>query len=388
MNALAELGARIVPVIPDGQLITRVAVAGRELELSGVTAAATIRFGRVDPSDGPTASTLSLELIDLVDAHGIACGDLLEVDTAGGVPRFRGWITDLEQSWDPAGRVAITAAGNLARVSLRQIGTADYPQEAWSARVARVFADAEWTAYTVQAAPAGNDPLVAARLAAQTTLGNELANLAATQAAAVVDLPDGSILVQAIYARQYLSAPVLELPPDHVLWAPDWVQTLDVVNVVDVTYGTLEDSHTVTSRNTESVARYGERSTVVGSTFASSGPAALFGGEMVVRRGYPRWLLPDVQVLGMVTPVIGGLVLLTELPAGSPVVGSWQPVCEGWTDVLEGDAWTTTVQLSDSIRSGMSIPWRAVPAGVQWLEVDPDCKWTDAVDLNHLLGVS
>ena len=182
-----------------------------------------------------------------------------------------------------------------------------------------------------------------------------------------------------------LVQPLLKLP-DRVLYAPDWVQSLDVVNVADVTYGTLEDSHTVTARNTESVARYGERSTVVGSTFAASGPAAAFGGEMVVRRGYPHWLLPDVQVLGMVTPVIGGLVLLTELPAGSPVVGSWQPVCEGWTDVLEGDAWTTTVQLSDSIRSGMSIPWRAVPADVQWNEVDPGCHWSDAYDLNHLLG--
>jgi hypothetical protein len=374
-------------VIPDGQLITRVGVAGRDLDLDGVTAAATIRFGRVDPSDGPTASTITLDLIDLADAHPIACGDLLEVDVMAGVPRFRGWVTDLAESWDPSGHVTLTAAGNLARIYRRHIGAAaDWPEESWSARVARVFAEADWTAYTVQAAP--ENPRVAARLASESTLGYELENLAATQGAAVVDLPDGSVLVQAVGARQALADAALSIPPELVLWAPGWSQSLDVVNVVDVAYGVTEDSHTVSARNADSITRYGERSSGVSSTFATEAAAAEFGAAMVNRRGYPHWLLPAVQVLGMVTPLIGGLVLLHDLPAGGPVVGTWQPVCEGWTDVLEGTAWTSTVQLSDPIRSGMGLSWRSVPPDVLWQDIDPACRWQDAASLTNLIGAA
>lgn len=373
-------------VIPNGQLIGRVSVGGRNLNLAGVTASVTIRFGRVDPTDAPTASTLALDLVDLADAHPIACGDLIEVDLIGGAPRFRGWVTDLAQTWDEAGHLSLIGAGNLARIYRRKVGSSDWPQEAWSARVARVFAEAAWAAYSVQAGP--DDPPVAARLGSTTTLGAELENLAATAAAAICDLPDGSVLVQAMTARQAITVPVLVLPPELVLWAPDWSQSLDVVNVVDAGYGTIEDPHTVTSRNESSVTKYGERQASVASTFALAADAGAYGAAMVNRRGFPHWLVPTVQLAGEVTPAIGALVMLRDLPAGSPIGSVWQPVCEGWTDTLTGDAWQTMLQVSDPIRSGMTLPWRNLPSDLIWQAVAPACTWADSFDLNHLIGAA
>jgi hypothetical protein len=246
------------------------------------------------------------------------------------------------------------------------------------------MAEANWTAYAVQTGT--DDPLVAARLASETTAASELANLAATASAAICDLPDGSILVQAIGARQAITAPVLVLPPELVLFAPDWTQTLDVVNVCEVAYGTTADPHTVTSRNADSVALYGERSGSVAGVLALAPDAAAFGALVVIRRGYPHWIVPSIQLAGLVTPTIGALVLLSELPAGSPLGAIWEPVCEGWTDTLAGDSWLTMLQVSDPVRSGMSIPWRNVPAWLTWSGVSPACSWAEAFDLPHLLG--
>lgn len=373
-------------MIPNGQLIGRVAIAGNDLELADVTATVTIRFGRVDPADSPTASTLQLELLDLDASSRYACGDLIELDLIDTTPRFRGQVTDLQQSWGPGAALSLTAVGNLARVSRRKVGNADWPQEPWSSRVARLFADADgWSAFAID--PATPNPLVAARLAAETTVEAELSNLAVTAAAAVVDLPDGSILLQPIAARTVLAVPVLELPPELVLWAPDWLQSLDVVNVVDVSYGTSQDTHTVTSRNTDSVTRYGERQGSVGSTFALEADAAAFGAAMVNRRGYPHWIVPSVQLAGMVTPRIGGIAHITELPEGSPHGSAWGPVIEGWTDTLVGDSWQTMLQLSDPIRSGVSLRWRDVPSPVHWMDVDPATSWAEAVTLESLGAV-
>jgi hypothetical protein len=114
-------------VIPNGQLIGRVKIGARTLSLAGVTASVTIRFGRVDPSDPPTASSISLDLIDLTDAHPIACGDLIEVDLIGAIPRFRGWVMDLAQTWGDTGSLTVVEVGNLRDLS-PQIGGADWPQ--------------------------------------------------------------------------------------------------------------------------------------------------------------------------------------------------------------------------------------------------------------------
>ena len=371
-------------MIPNGQLIGRVSIGGDDLELDGVTAAVTIRFGRLDPSDAPTASTLQLDLVDLAASSRYRCGDDVELDLLDGSPRFRGQVTDLAQTFDPAAHLSLTATGNLARIARRRIGFGAWPQEAWSARVARVFAEAGWDAYTVELG--SSDPPVAARAASGTSVTNELASLAATGSAAIIDLPDGSILVQAISARSTLDVPELELPPELTLYAPAWSQVLDLVNVADVTYGTLEDSHTVTSRNEDSVALFGERSGSSDSAFALQADAAAEGVRLVNRRGYPHWLTPTVQLSGLVTPRIGTLAHLVELPPGSPYGTSWQAVTEGWVDVLDGQSWLTVLQLSDPIRSALSLQWRNVPAEIAWLDVDPAAVWSDATTVPYLLG--
>jgi hypothetical protein len=376
----------LVPVITQGQLIERISIGGVNLDLAEVTAAAVIRFGRVDPADAPISCTLSLTLLDLDASQELEAGDLIQLDTLGAAPRFRGQITDLHQSWSPDGALELVAVGSLGLIARRRIGYGDWPQEPWSARVARVFSEASWTAYTIEKGTSGDDPPVAARLASETTVENELGNLAVTGSAAIVDLPDGSILVQTTSARRELVSSVIELPPELVLWAPDWTQSMDVVNVVDAGYGTLEDPHTISSRNTDSVARFGERSLGLSSTFALAPDAAAAGAQIVNRRGYPHWSVPTVQIAGMLTPRIGALVRLTELPPGSPMGDVWQPVVEGWTDTLTGDVWSTMLQVSDPIRSGVSLRWMDTPSTLRWMDVSPSCRWSDASSLGALTG--
>ena len=229
---------------------------------------------------------------------------------------------------------------------------------------------------------------VAARAAGETTVNAQLDDLSQSGGASIVDLPDGRIFVQALESRQAQAGDPspLELDPASVVYAPAWVQVLDVVNQVSVAYGPEEDSHTTGARNTDSVDRFGERSTDIGGTLAFEFDADRRAAQTVNRRGYPRWVLPGVDVVGLVTPTIGYTVRLTELPAPTPIGVEWQQMVEGWTDTLEGEAWTTSLALSDPVASGVSLPWFQLPPDLRWDELDPAARWEDAYALENLTG--
>ena len=81
---------------------------------------------------------------------------------------------------------------------------------------------------------------MAARAASETSVTAMLTDLAVTGAAALCDLPDGTILLQPLSAR-HTRPDAFELPPEAVAFAPAWRQALDVVNLAVVAYGPLED---------------------------------------------------------------------------------------------------------------------------------------------------
>lgn len=360
-------------------------IDGASIPLDDVVAQITVRHGLDAAGDPPTASILNLAFLgELGPAFACGMAVAFDIDTR---PRFRGVITDLSVSIDPdEGRVSLIAAGNLSRISLRKVGYGDWPQETWTARVQRVFSEASWTQYTLQSPPV--EFQVASRLAAETTVTAQLADLAATGGATICDLPDGKILVQALGARQPAAgAPAPPaLPPYLVRFAPDWTQTLDVVNVAVVGYGTLEDPHTRTTRNEGSVETYGERSSDLAATFATQTDADARGLEMVNRRGYPRWLVPTCDVLALLDPYpsIGKAVTLGSLPAGSPLGSTWTPVVEGWSDQLDAETWTTTLILSDPARSGLTLPWQLVTPGVRWQDTRTTATWNTAYSMEAI----
>lgn len=365
-----------------------VSLAGVAVPAWAVVASLTIRTGRADLLDPPTSATCSLSLLGSKSwPHGIEGGAELAIDV-NGAPRFRGQVSDLGLEWLDAttSLLSVTGSGNLARISRRKIGYGAWPEEAWADRARRVFAEAGWSAYTID----GPEPAFreAARAAGETTVSAQLANLAESGGAAIVDLPDGSVFVQALESRavQASDPPPLVLDPSIVLYAPSWVQVLDVVNLASVAYGPEETSATTSQHNQDSIDRYGQRSTDVGGTLASSIDADRRATQIVTRRGYPRWVLPGCDVLGVITPVIGRVVRLSKLPYPTPIGDEWQPMVEGWIDTLEGSDWITSLALSDPVASGLSLVWRDLPPALRWQDVDPACRWEDAYTLDNLLG--
>src|SRR4249919_1119225 len=123
-----------------------------------------------------------------------------------------------------------------------------------AARVARCFAEAGLSAALELQTDPVLDPQLAARTAATagpTTLGDYLAFLAPMVGAAVVDRPDGRVLVQPLGARS-LAAP-LQLEPELVAYSPAWLQQLPLSNVVTVQY-LGDQSASVTVRDESSIA--------------------------------------------------------------------------------------------------------------------------------------
>jgi hypothetical protein len=375
-------GAPLLELAPL-ELAASLTIAGLEVPLAEVLAVATVRHGRREPDDQPTSSTLQLTLTGWA-APTVRCGQAVEL-AVDGAPLFRGQVSDLAAAFpDGVARLELTASGPLAAIARRKIGYGDWPAEVWSDRAARIMAEAGWSAYTID--PPRSDDVVwmAARAASETSVNAMLADLAITGAACICDQPDGSILLQPLSARHAAPDPH-ELAPELVLFAPTWRQALDVVNVAVVAYGPLEDSHTTTTRNPQSVSTYGERSTELATTFAAIEDAATRGLELVTRLAAPRWLVDQVSVLGLAATLrTGQRIMLSELPDGSPVGAAFVAALEGWAWTLAGDEWSTELALSDPARSGLTLEWSEAPPTLAWQDVDPACEWQTAYSVDDV----
>jgi hypothetical protein len=358
-------------------------IAELVVPLTEVLAEVTIRHGRREPDDGPTSSTLQLTLTGWASSS-VRCGqDVLF--TVDGAPRFAGQVSDLAVGFpDGVARLELTASGSLARIARRKIGYGAWPAELWHDRASRIMAEAGWTAYTIDAPAPSDEVMMAARAAGETTVNAMLDDLAVTGAACICDMPDGAILLQPLSAR-HAAPDAHELAPELVAFAPEWRQALDAVNVAVVAYGPEEDSHTITTRNAQSVTTYGERSTELATTFAASDDASKRGLQLVTRLAAPRWLVDRASVLGLPLALrVGQLVRLVELPAGSPLGESFGAALEGWAERLTGDDWTTELALSDPARSGLTLSWGSVPPDLAWQDVDPSCEWQEAYSADDL----
>lgn len=363
-------------------------IAGAAIALDEVIADVTIRHGRVDVYDTGSPSTLQLSIEDVPRSftRAFRVGAPLVFTCTDGVtvaPRFTGKVTD--GSVDDNVLTAI-AVGRLATLAQYTVGTVDYPAELWSARVARVFAEAGLGAYLQLVAPAADgDPQLAARLAADGTLALDqyLGALADMVGAAVADTADGKILVQPISTRTLAAAVALD--PDLVAYVPVWVQLLPTANVVTVKYVGGE----LTVQDDSSVAFYGPRPQTIDTAFVSAAAADARGRERLGRSAYSHWNIPSAPYLVGARFGIGAPLTLSEMPASSPYQ-TWTPILEGWQDSITGDGheldWTMELALSDPLASGLTLPWNAIPTtpGYRWNTINQTVPWRDALQLGDL----
>ena len=335
---------------------------------------------------------------------------------ADDAPRFTGTITDASLDDDA---LTVIAAGPLSTLSSSWIGDVSWPSEKWSDRVTRAFAEAGQSALLELQFDAGFDPPLVARGDGVTPptpvdLLSYLGQLADDVAAAVVDLPDGRVLVQQLTYRtesgvvSWVSVPaavlwssvnpatswddadglaagplpVLVVDPADVAYVPVWEQALTVENVTTVGYG---DQQAVTVTEQASRDLYGEYPGGVSTQLANLVDATTRADERSRRLAYPRWVISSAAILAGLDVAVGQIVDLEGFPPASPHA-SWRPILEGWTDTLRGDAWNMELALSDAQLSGIAAIWLEAPG--TWAAVDPACAWNDAGTLDAIMPAS
>lgn len=360
-------------------MIKGVTIAGTSWALDQVLADVTIRQGRQAWDAQPQAATATITLwdapADLPPSVGV--GNQLTLTTTQGAARFTGRVTDSTVTFpDPyqGARVTLTAVGPLAELGRVYVGAEDWPEEAATARVARLFAAAGVTAGVCECPPA-HDYLVAARPASRDTALAVLTQLATTMGAAIYDTPTGEVVVQSLHARG--SAAALDLPAASVAFAPAWRQAWEVENSVRVKYQGGELVETSAS----SIATWGLRENTIETTLATVAAARDRGLSRLTRLAQPRWHLGEVttNILPHELPLAPGQLLnvapdqalALPLPAHPMVV-------EGWTDQQRGDTWTTTLYLSDGVLSFAQLKWTGVPPTYTWATIKPTTAWANA----------
>ena len=361
---------------------------GVSIPLADILADVTIHHGRADVSDEPTAATAQLTFHDVVKefVEAFTLGGALELTARDGLgdpfPRFTGRITDARLDVD---ELTVIAAGPLSTLRGYPIGAGDYPEETWSARIARAFADAGLESLLeLEHDPAFN-PILAARTAATagpTTLGDYLTFLLPTVGAGAADLPDGQILVQAVGARSLDD--LYELDPADVTYAPAWVEELPRGNIVTVRYH-ADQGASVTVTEPSSIAIYGDRAETIDTALRDTADATYRANLRLGRGAFSHWNILEAPVLRGLELSLGAPILLSSMPPASPFE-PWTPILEGWTDTITGDDWTMTLALSDPLVSGLTVPWVAVPLepAYHWDTVDEETDWTEALTLEAL----
>jgi hypothetical protein len=297
------------------------------------------------------------------------------------VPRFTGKVTDAQL--DDADLTAI-AAGRISTLGQYAIGAVPWPQEAWSARLTRVFTEAGLDSYLDFRPDPAFDPQLAPRdpeTAGATTVADYLAFLAPMVGAAIVDGLDGTILVQCLGART-LNAPA-QLDPADVQYAPAWTQVLPIGNVITVRYQG-DQGASVTVRDDASVAIYGERPATINTTFVAEADADTRARAYLSRGAYAHWNILEAPILRGLTLEVGSAVTVSEMPPASPF-DPWTPILEGWQDQIDGESWTMLLALSDPLLSGLAtLPWDAIPPEYLWTTINQETEWREAVTLAAL----
>lgn len=394
----------------------------------------TVLHGRKSFSDSPQASSATVEVwYPAGPMPGWRSGDLIQLTGPLGA-MFTGRVTDqsLRHVTDPGGLAwgvfTITAAGTLARLGIRQVGEAPWPQEAGTARADRILA-AAGVPYSIQATELDTAEVMAMDVDRQTALAL-LDDLVKSTAAVLLDLPDGSVVYQTLAARAGQVAPYrwsdfpaddtwdgfapaltwagdppsieqwpspgstfpITIPPTAVLYEPEWVASEGVVvNRARVGWGPANPQQAfVEASDAASIAAHGERYTYIATQLAAGPDAFDYAARIVTTQAQDRWDLSEVVVpmdslpydtyTQLIQATAGRAVTIQGLPTPAPAT-DWLGILEGWTFTQVADGGvvseTMTLALSDPLYSLVVMTWDDYPALFTWADHEGFMTWND-----------
>lgn len=184
--------------------------------------------------------------------------------------------------------------------------------------------------------------------------------------------------------------PLVQLTPDEVAATASWAQSLNgLVNVYTVEYGPPEARESVTVKDAESIALYGEYAATRSSSLVNRSDAERLAGLIVGRNSRPSWTISrlDVDLLDLALPKakaaalylqadVGTLIELTGLPTAAPQQRYF--FVEGSEVTLTKHDWRMTIYVSDADRTGAPLEWEEVQAGLTWADVEATRTWLGA----------
>lgn len=381
-------------------IILECTIDGEQVPLTEIAYPIQCTHGRSTITDGPTAATARLLLID--PTVPVELSAIVAWTTTGPHNRFTGIVTDLIPStrYDNGEQfLEVTAVGTLSDVALEPVASEAWPEETSEERASRILDAAGVPAYTVT-----GDATVLAEDGDTRSGLDWLSQLATDTGAAVVDLPDGSIMFQDLEARRqrYIPGPTLKdpvtIPSTVIEWEPSLQQHRgNIVNQVTVTYGSPAAS--VTLDDTPSQELHKLRPATLSTRLADATAATNRATTLLSRLANPRYVLGAVTVRvheldattrgDVLDLVCGDRVIVTGLPAGYPLT-DWLGVVEGWSELItwnasrEQEEHFLTLALSDPRASFAGLNWDEVPAAFAWADAPTGRMWADVVTLESL----
>lgn len=366
--------------------LASITLDGVALALDSVIADVTIRHGRTGFFDSGNASTAQLSLLNpsgaFVSAVKMGAPLIVNHDGGGGTPapRFTGRVTDavLDDNL-----LTLDAVGLLSQLETRYVASGYYNSVGWSTMLRRLFSYAG-IPYSVPD-PFPNPILGDETYAAEeTTLASAVDGLVGYMGAAVVDTPDGAILVQCATTRSTANA--VNIPPSDVAYTPEWRQVLPGLNKVTITGDT--DDITATKSDAASITQFGLRKVAIDTTAMYWADVDTLARHMVVRQAWPKWVIESATLLSGYLFAVGQPVRLSGFQPSAPH-SSFIGIVEGWTDRIFSDGetltWQMDVSLSDPLLSGIGekpITWTELPTAITWANMDQFVPWNDALNLD------
>ena len=376
------------------------------LDISCLVDEVTIAHGRDGAAGQPEPSTATLDLSagaagDLGD--DVDVGAVVIVTTAGTdgavSTRFAGRLTDLALGWadeaertPDAGVAQIIAAGELAELGRRVIGSEPWPAELDGARVGRALAAAGYTLDPVYSDP-GTVELLAVDVDARPAL--DVIHEAASSAGGILwQTRDGAIrYADADHRRGARAALALDACDLDV--TPTWRRNLDgLVNVVSIGYGATPDEGEQPrweGRADASVARYGRYELSASTTLAAADDAARMGNLLLARNASPVWVMAALPVDALdldpdrydtlLALDMHDLVELTGLPAIGTAPTSAQLWVEGWRERITADSHTFELVVSGYCRTSPPPTWDDLTPDLTWDTFAASTTWDEAACL-------
>lgn len=366
-------------------------VGGSAVDLSCFVTSVTIRHGRDDPGSQPDASTATLELVIRPDETGplpaaVEIGATLTVVTTvtTGHTRFTGRISDIAFGWDDAGPstpdagvAQLVAVAPLADLGRRVVGDAPYPQELDGARVSRIMSVAGVTLNPATSDP-GTVQIIARDVDSQPAL--DVSQATAQSASGMVWATRAGEIRYADAMHRKGIPPALTLDSCDVLVTPTWRRTTEgLTNEVSIGYGVKPasgDQPRYTATRPDSIAKYGRYGMTGTTELAAAADATALGQLLLVRNGFPVWVmaalpvdmvgLDDARTEALLEADVHSLITLTGLPAIGAAPTSASLWVEGWGETLTPGGHTLELIVSGYCRT--------VPAP-RWDDVDPTWLW-------------